>query len=472
MTSPTFTVTLQEVSFKNSTQDFFTFFVEGSEPNINLLGLSFFDDKIFKTIDQNFIVQPGDLITVWFNSTELDSAENLEIHTTQKGLTSTTEQLILQNGKTIYDFICWQKTPISKSETDQWDKIYQENFWDDNDINSCLDSNLIEKDQSITRINSEQNSSAWQINHPPQSKEINTSTPPLTTTTSSISSKDIFIEENSSPPLEPDLRISEIFAAPNSGETEWIELENLNQNAINLQGWILDDDQGGSKPKRLPELHLPANGHLAISLKPLKISLNNTTDTIRLFYPDGNLAASQEYDSPIKGQSYSLITNDQNETWSYTDHPTPGQPNPELHSVNGTITKSATFGNPYYFLLNTTPITDKPTLIMIIFSEKTVPGPIAKSTFINNVQGQFTGQLFPAPANAQNITQIMQLQNYEISPATLQTTANIAQSPSTPPTGGSPTTPSFSTILLIVIIACLGIWHFRRRPIVPPDNLI
>lgn len=470
MPSSPFTLTLQEISFKNSSQDFFTFFVDGPNQNIDLQGLSFFDDKIFKTIDQSFIVQPGDLITVWFNSTEADSAASLEIHTTHKGLTSTTEQLILQNEKTIYDFICWQKTPISKSETDQWDKIYQENFWDDNDINSCIDSNLIEKDQSITRINSEQNSSAWQINHPPQSKEINTSKPPLTTTTTS--SKDIFIEESSSPPPEPDLRISEIFAAPNSGKTEWIELENLKQNSINLQGWILDDDQGGSKPKRLPALQLPANGHLAISLKPLKISLNNTTDTIRLFYPDGNLAASQEYDSPIKGQSYSLITNNQDETWSYTDQPTPGQPNPELHSISGTITKSATFGNPYYFVLNTTPITDKPTLIMIIFSEKIVPGPIAKSTFIENTQGQFTGQFFPAPANTQNITQIMQLQNYEIAPTTLQTTTNIAKSPSTPPTGGSPTTPPFSIILLILIIASLGIWYFRRRPIVPPDNLI
>jgi hypothetical protein len=440
-------IQIQEVSLKNSLADFFTFSVKTSQEKVNLLGLEFYDDKVFKKIEQDFWVKNGDLITLYFNSTEVDSPEIGKLFTPHKGLTSTTEQLIIKTQDIYYDFLCWQKTPISKSENTEWEKIYQEQFWDDSEIDSCINSAEIPNNQNIIRLNSENNNSAWQTktetpktsdqSHPETDNNLSKKSP------TSKSSTPI-IDNESTTPEEADLRITEIYPAPITGEEEWIELENLTTNPINLDGWIIDDQEGGSKPKLIGKKILPARGYLQIKLKELKINLNNSSDQVRIFLPDGQIVASQEYEEIIKGQSFTLTETDGEENWQYTDLPTPGKANLVLTTINGTIIEKAQFGEIYHFTIETKE-NDLINKVLVIFNEKTIKGPLAQATFTVGSTGNFTGEISPTAPNQNGYTQTLKLHKYQIQSSSEQRTS--------PPI----------TLIGIITLAVLGIYFAIKK---------
>lgn len=438
-----FSLQLEEISFKDPSSDYLTFRVTGSEESINLKGLQFYDDKNFKTIGEDFIIKNGTSVKLIFNSEQKDSPEQSVLFTRQKGLTATTEQIIIKKDNQYLEFFCWQKTPLSKVEQADWENIWQEKYWDENEILSCFDSEKVQTGDPLIRRANENNSSAWQIKTAQNSDSQEDSKTSKTKRSSNATTPSI--NNDSELPAHPPLRITEIFPAPPTGQEEWIELENLTQEKIDLSGWIIDDQEGGSKPKRLTALHLSASGFLVISLKDYKINLNNSSDQVRIFTPDGEIIALQEYEEAEKAKSYSLITSNETEIWQYLDIPTPGRSNPQLTTIRGVITAPAEFDQIYNFTIqpddaDAPSSSSSSTAILVVFEEKTIKGPLAKTTFVLGATGEFTGELSAAPSNHNGYEKILKLESFQIS-----NTSEKKNSPSV-------------TIIGIIVLACLGIW--------------
>ena len=138
------------------------------------------------------------------------------------------------------------------------------------------------------------------------------------------------------------VRISELYpnAAGNDAEEEFIELENWGLDPVNLKGWILEDATG----KRYAEKEsviLPPLGQLSFSRKSTQIVLNNTSDTVRLYAPNGTLIDEQTYDKAPKGSSKARV----GDAWNWTRDLTPDEPNlippPAMDAGSGSPARGA-----------------------------------------------------------------------------------------------------------------------------------
>lgn len=104
---------------------------------------------------------------------------------------------------------------------------------------------------------------------------------------------------------------------------EWIELYNDSDQIINISGWQLDDEDGGSKPFIFPENTLIApKGFLVFSRQTTGIALNNDNDKVRLLLSTGIVFQEVSYEKAKEGTSSALTP--QGFVWST---PTPGLPN-------------------------------------------------------------------------------------------------------------------------------------------------
>lgn len=121
--------------------------------------------------------------------------------------------------------------------------------------------------------------------------------------------------------------ISEFFPNPvGSDDGEFIELKNIGQENVDLAGWKLGDSSQrkftiGQDNFKLTVI--PAGGFFVVYKEISKISLNNTTDSVKLYQPNDNLLAKVEYKTCQEGQSYNLI----NGQWIWSDEVTPGKEN-------------------------------------------------------------------------------------------------------------------------------------------------
>lgn len=472
-------IVLKEISFKNSSADYFIFHVQSEEEKVNLRGLEFFDDKVFKTVETDLWVKPSQQIYFQFNAAGQEDQDGLQskddiarLFSAQKGLTGTSEQLLISHGKKPLAFFCWFKPPVAAAEVKQFPSVVSEELWEDADIESCYPSDTVKNNQSLIKTGDENNASAWEILETDQ--QNNTTNKEESKKTAVVSLENL-IESggNTDPQSIPELIITEIFPAPAGKESfEWIELLNQSDQTISLHNWIIDDASGGSKPRRL-EGHLISPGATAqISLKEYKIVLNNNSDSVRLFLPDGSPVGEQEYDGAKKGFSYALILHDGEETWQWTSSPTPGQPNPELTTVSGIISAPAIFGEIYHFslqsaehsqetALTTTNETNRPDQIngdndiLVIFSEDVIKGPLAKEIFRAGSSGIFTGELSEAPANRGNFSHLLKLYSYELG----------GDAMASPPQW--PAAPSGAAGLLLLAAPALlgggGYWLWKRK---------
>ena len=107
----------------------------------------------------------------------------------------------------------------------------------------------------------------------------------------------------------------------NSGE--WIELYNDSDQIVNISGWQLDDEDGGSKPFVFPENTLISpKGFLVFSRQTTNIALNNDNDKVRLLLSTEIVFQEVSYEKAKEGLSSALTP--QGFVWST---PTPGLPN-------------------------------------------------------------------------------------------------------------------------------------------------
>ncbi len=187
--------------------------------------------------------------------------------------------------------------------------------------------------------------------------------------------------------------ISELLPAPTTGsENEWIELYNTGSQVVNLSGWYLDDNPGGSSPYQIPAGSQILPGQYLVFYKTeTKIALNDTGDQARLLWPNLEQAvACPTYSSAAKGQSWARNFAG---SWEWTTSPTAGAKNiitqPEtvstdpistniaearnlakgsLVSVEGTVTAPPGLFSKYYFYIQ-----DDTGGIQIYFSKAIFP---------------------------------------------------------------------------------------------------
>lgn len=117
--------------------------------------------------------------------------------------------------------------------------------------------------------------------------------------------------------------INEFIPNPIGSDTdnEWIELINESNEEVNLSGWQLDDEEGGSNPFMIPEgTKIGANTFLVLPRPQTKIALNNDGDKVRLIWPNGFVLQEVSYEEKVKeGWSAARFY----ESWQWTNSTTP-----------------------------------------------------------------------------------------------------------------------------------------------------
>ena len=120
------------------------------------------------------------------------------------------------------------------------------------------------------------------------------------------------------------LIISEFMSNPvGSDDMEWIEIYNSSDKEIDLTGWRLDDQEGGSKPYIFPaNSNIVSSEFLVISREESKLSLNNSGDAVRLLTPLEDLWQEVVYETIPEGQSqaWDFV----NHEWFINQTPSPG----------------------------------------------------------------------------------------------------------------------------------------------------
>ena len=119
--------------------------------------------------------------------------------------------------------------------------------------------------------------------------------------------------------------INEVMVNPEGSDTgsEWVELYNDTFSAIDLTGWYLDDDEGGTGAKLIPEGTVIEPNDFWMMQGP-GLSFKNSDDAVRLLDPDKNLIQIINYTEAQEGQTYAK--NDQDD-FIWTPLVTPGTQN-------------------------------------------------------------------------------------------------------------------------------------------------
>ncbi len=266
------------------------------------------------------------------------------------------------------------------------------------------------------------------------------------------------------------IKITEIFPNPEGqdGNKEWIELTNLSSQPINLQNYILDDEEGGSKPYTIPHLILEPTKPTLLRKTKTNLNLNNDGDTIRIFKPTQDPSTSTPlkeitYGKTTQGLSYSLTTilskDSTNETWTWTT-PTPEQTNSTFYNFSGTIAEAPKIEEDFQFTFQPEKSHDsspaqqreQPTLT-ITFTEEVLDFETAETTLTPGTSIQILTSKITNPSNPSNSN--FQLIDYKIAStgASTEASTTTATSLETNITNQYPSPlPALAILLLITIL--------------------
>lgn len=118
-----------------------------------------------------------------------------------------------------------------------------------------------------------------------------------------------------------DIHVSEFIPNPvgSDEEGEWIELYDNSDKVVDLSGWKIDDEEGGSTPFTVGiNTFINPKDYLIFKRSQTNLALNNDSDEVRLFHPDGVLVEKIAYEKVTEGESYATVDNQ----WQWTDQPT------------------------------------------------------------------------------------------------------------------------------------------------------
>ncbi|MEK7623368.1 MAG: lamin tail domain-containing protein, partial [Patescibacteria group bacterium] len=100
---------------------------------------------------------------------------------------------------------------------------------------------------------------------------------------------------------------------------------NSSETPIDLSGFVLDDEDGGSRPYVIDDgTSIEPGQYLVLPRTQTKLALNNTGDQVRLLLPDETPVTDVVYEKAAEGKSYVF---DPAGEWQWTDTPTPGKEN-------------------------------------------------------------------------------------------------------------------------------------------------
>jgi len=141
------------------------------------------------------------------------------------------------------------------------------------------------------------------------------------------------------PPLTyPDgIVFNEILASAEGADdqNEWIEIYNQNNFEVDLFGWKFQDTEGKVTIYTFPaNTKIKAKNYLVLRRPLTKITLNNTSDGLKLSQPNNKVVDSVFFQKAPIGQSY----NRTNSGWVWSNTLTPDAPN--VVSFNQTATKA------------------------------------------------------------------------------------------------------------------------------------
>jgi len=145
------------------------------------------------------------------------------------------------------------------------------------------------------------------------------------------------------PPMPASLVINEFLPFPRAdwngdgrmdAGDEYIELINISTEAINLKGWYLDDEEGGSPPYRLPERLILPGEIVRFFGTETQILLSNGGDSVRLFHPNGRIVDAFTYPVVEAAEVTWCRLPDGKGSFGFVCRPTPGRPNARLAGQN------------------------------------------------------------------------------------------------------------------------------------------
>lgn len=145
-------------------------------------------------------------------------------------------------------------------------------------------------------------------------------------TTTNSTANNLTISAAFVPQLSDLIRVNEFMPDPiGSDDAEWIELYNSGDQAVNLNGWALDDDpNGGSSPYKIKDnIIIQAKGFLVFGHEETKLVLNNTSDAVVLSDPNNKVVSSFRYDKTKEGVVWAYFDSG----WRQADLATPNADN-------------------------------------------------------------------------------------------------------------------------------------------------
>lgn len=411
---------ITEVNFKNKHEDWIKIYYESpTSRTLNIKGLMFQDDKIFKTVTKDYFIQNGDEVILRLKNNSVDNGAGKVLFSEHAGLTATTEQVVIRDQNKIFDIVCWSSSRPTAQEQKDLEKLFEAKAWISKNLSDCIPSEGIKTNQSIARKDKSKDTDSkndWRIKPLPP--------PPKTSPKTSDNT-----EKKKLSPLQKNgttsknIMINEFLPNPPKGHSaeEWIELANIGNKDIDLAGWQIDDGEKGSRPWMIPKnTFIKAHGFLLIPKKISKLSLGNSEDEVRLLDGKGKLLQSVKYKEAPAGSSYSWIdfSNTHKKKWLWQKNPTPDRMNPEHMEIAGIIVEGLNTRGPYFFILQT----QENHLIKIFFEENIIPLPLATITFVKDtaikVEAAVKKNENKFPENTVNAVKkdeiFFDLENYEV----------------------------------------------------------
>ncbi len=317
---------LSRVDSKNAESDNITITVKDDLNNGNgasVKGLTLYDDASFFTLEEDIYMRTNETITFIFNAMDQDieaTKNGITVHLGKKGLTGTTEQIvILGPDNTVIDALCWTSDSPTTAEEEDMQELFERGGWYSADPAHCFPSKDIKKDSYLERISIHQDTDTkedWTLITPQET--IDEENLQQTTKPEPEPGKDNNPEVESLP-ICPSLSINEIMPNPSGRDSgnEWIELKNISTSDCAAKGWVVDDEEGGSKPYTIAATTLiPSQKYLLLPSWETKINLNNTNDTVRLFSPDDDMIESIHYEDAPDNQSFARLPESDSFEWT------------------------------------------------------------------------------------------------------------------------------------------------------------
>ncbi|MCB9834630.1 lamin tail domain-containing protein [Candidatus Nomurabacteria bacterium] len=132
--------------------------------------------------------------------------------------------------------------------------------------------------------------------------------------------------------IYPPIVLSEIVGKPSDGNQEFVEIKNLFDHPVFLEGWQIVDQS--EKAYTFDKVVIDPGQYLAIGKDTSKLSLNNDQETISLLDPTGTIVDQTSYQNAQTDASWGW-----SETgWQWLETPTPSQPNALPVSIEATQT--------------------------------------------------------------------------------------------------------------------------------------